>query len=141
MPALSHRWILGLAAAMLWGSLSACNVIRLGINTPITPADVTFIQPGTTTLDDVITRLGAPDSITPSETGSVVTYRFLDLKYSRVNFGWILKLWSPVDPDLIISRTGLGLDQFEVLCDPQWIVTNQSFLRHVDNPRFTPYPF
>lgn len=141
MTGCAHRWSVRVLVLVLWGTLAACNVIRVELNTPITPADVAFIQPGTTTLDDVVARLGAPDSITPSETGSVVTYRFLDLKYSRVNFGWILKLWSPVDPDLIISRTGFGLDQFNVLCDPHWVVTNQRFLRHVADPQFNPYPF
>ncbi|MFO0774981.1 MAG: hypothetical protein U0172_09985 [Nitrospiraceae bacterium] len=130
-----------LLALGLCALLSACNVIRVGVNQPITPADVTFIQPGTTTLAHVVAKLGSPDSILPSEAGTIVTYRFLDTKYSRVNFGWLLKPWSPVSPDLIISRTGLGLDQFEVLCNANGVVTNQSFLRHIDAPRFNPYPF
>ena len=67
--------------------------------------------------------------------------RFLDMKYSRINFGWLLKFWSPVDTDLIISRTGLGTDAFELLCDSNWVVTHQSFLRHLSGPRFNPYPF
>jgi hypothetical protein len=63
------------------------------------------------------------------------------MKYSRVNFGWLLKFWSPVDADLLISRTGLGTDAFELLCDSNWVVTHQSFLRHLSGPRFNPYPF
>jgi hypothetical protein len=63
------------------------------------------------------------------------------MKYSKINFGWMLKLWSPVDVDLIISRTGLGTDAFELLCDSNWVVTHQSFLRHFSSPRFNPYPF
>ncbi len=118
-----------------------CNVVRVTLNTPLTPNDVAFIVPGKTTLADVITELGTPDSITESHTGVVATYRFLDMKYSRINFGWLLKPWSPVDPDLIISRTGLGTDAFELLCDSNWVVTHQSFLRHLSGPRFNPYPF
>ena len=75
------------------------------------------------------------------QTGVVATYRFVDMKYSRVNFGWLLKPWTPVDPDLIISRAGLGVDAFEVFCDAQWVVTHQGFLRHLTGPRFNPYPF
>jgi len=118
-----------------------CNVVRITLNTPLTQNDVAFIIPGQTTLADVITKLGTPDSITDSHTGVVATYRFLDMKYSKINFGWMLKLWSPVDMDLIISRTGLGIDAFELLCDSNWVVTHQSFLRHLSNPRFNPYPF
>jgi hypothetical protein len=118
-----------------------CNVVRLTLNTTITQNDVAFIVPGETTLADVITKLGTPDSITDSNTGVVATYRFLDMRYSRINFGWLLKPWSPVDADLIISRTGLGTDAFELLCDSNWVVTHQSFLRHLSGPRFNPYPF
>jgi len=119
----------------------SCNVVRITLNTPLTQNDVAFIVPGQTTLADVITKLGTPDSITDSHTGVVATYRFLDMKYSRINFGWLLKFWSPVDVDLIISRTGLGTDAFELLCDSNWVVTHQSFLRHLSGPRFNPYPF
>lgn len=118
-----------------------CNVVRLTLNTTITQNDVAFIVPGKTTLADVITKLGTPDSITDSNTGVVATYRFLDMRYSRINFGWLLKPWSPVDADLIISRTGFGTDAFELLCDSNWVVTHQSFLRHLSGPRFNPYPF
>ncbi|HEV8619697.1 MAG TPA: hypothetical protein VGQ79_01590 [Nitrospiraceae bacterium] len=118
-----------------------CNVVRITLNTPLTQNDVAFIIPGQTTLADVITKLGTPDSIADSHTGVVATYRFLDMKYSKINFGWMLKLWSPVDVDLIISRTGLGTDAFELLCDSNWVVTHQGFLRRLSSQRFNPYPF
>ena len=118
-----------------------CNVVRVTLNTPLTREDVAFIVPGQTTLADVITKLGTPDSIIDSDQGVVATYRFLDMKYSRVNFGWLVKPWSPVDPDLIISRTGLGVDAFELFCDSNWVVTHQGFLRHLSSPSFNPYPF
>ena len=54
----------------------------LTLNTPITQNDVAFIVRDQTTLADVITKLGTPDSITDSYTGVVATYRFLDMKYS-----------------------------------------------------------
>lgn len=127
-------FLLGVAAP-------GCNVIRITLDKPITQDGVAFIVPGKTTLSEVIAELGAPDSITDSSLGVVVTYRFLDVKYSRVNFGWLVKPWSPVDPDLIISRTGLGVDAFELLCDSEWIVIHQSFLRQLSGPRFNPYPF
>ena len=118
-----------------------CNVVRITLNDPLTQDDVAFIVPGETTLADVVAKLGTPDSITDSHAGIVATYRFLDMKYSRINFGWLLKPWSPVDPDLIVSRTGFGTDAFELLCSSDWVVTHQSFLRHLSGPRFNPYPF
>jgi hypothetical protein len=141
MPfALSRMFLMLLSTIMCVGSLG-CNVVRVTLNAPLTRDDVAFIVPGQTRLTDVIARLGAPDSITDSHTGIVATYRFLDMKYSRVNFGWLAKPWTPVDPDLIISRTGLGVDSLEVICDSQWVVMHQSFLRHISSLRFNPYPF
>lgn len=121
--------------------VAGCNVVRITLNDPLTQEDVAFIVPGETTLADVVAKLGTPDSITDSHAGIVATYRFLDMKYSRINFGWLLKPWSPVDPDLIVSRTGFGTDAFELLCNSDWVVTHQSFLRHLSGPRFNPYPF
>ena len=126
---------------LMCATFVGCSVIRITLNTPLTQDDVAFIVPGQTKLVDVITKLGTPDSITDSHEGAVATYRFLDVKYSRINFGWLLKLWSPIDLDLIVSRTGLGTDALELLCDSNWVVTHQSFLRRLSGPRFNPYPF
>jgi len=134
------------AASILIGAVVClpfigCNVVRVTLNTSLTPEDVAFIVPGQTTLADIVNKLGAPDTLTNSETGVVATYRFLDLKYSRVNFGWLAKPWTPIDPDLIFSRTGFGVDAFEVHCNPQWVVLHQVFQRHLVRPPFYPYPF
>lgn len=118
-----------------------CNFIRITLNTPLTPEDVAFIIPGETTFADVINKLGSPDSLSDSTSGIVATYRFLDMKYSRVNFGWLARPWTPVDPDLILSRTGFGTDAFQVLCDSNGVVTQHSFLRHVSDLPFHAYPF
>ena len=128
-------------AAMVYLSVVGCNVVRVSLNTTLTPDDVAFITPGNTTLTDIVTRLGAPDSIGETHTGMVATYRFLDLKYSRVNFGWLAKPWTPVDPDLIFARTGLGVDAFQVAFDPHGVVIHSSFQRRLSGPPFYPYPF
>jgi hypothetical protein len=118
-----------------------CNFIRITLNTPLTPEDVAFIIPGQTTLADVTAKLGSPDSLADATAGIVATYRFLDMKYSRVNFGWLARPWTPVDPDLILSRTGFGTDAFQVLYNSNGIVTQHSFLRHVSDLPFHAYPF
>lgn len=141
MCTMRSRIVLSFAAALVCLSVIGCNVVRVSLNTTITTDDVAFIAPGQTTLTDVVTRLGAPDSIGEIDMGMVVTYRFLDLKYSRVNFGWLAKPWTPVDPDLIFSRTGLGVDAFQVAFDPHGVVVHASFLRHLTGTPFYPYPF
>lgn len=136
-----HKLCPILLSVLICMVVAGCNVVRITLNDPLTQDDVAFIVPGETTLADVVAKLGTPDSITDSHAGIVATYRFLDMKYSRINFGWLLKPWSPVDPDLIVSRTGFGTDAFELLCNSDWVVTHQSFLRHLSGPRFNPYPF
>ena len=121
--------------------LEGCNVARITLNTPLTPDDVAFIVPGKTTLLEVVDRLGSPDSINNSNTGIVSMHRFLDMKYARVNLGWLAKPWSPVDPDLVFSRTGFGTDAFQVFYDSNGVVLQHSFLRHVTERPFHPYPF
>ena len=120
---------------------SGCTVARITLNTPLTPEDVTFIVPGQTTLLEVVDRLGSPDSINNSTSGIVSIYRFLDMKYARINFGYLARPWSPVDPDLIFSRTGFGTDALQVSYDQNGVVVQHSFLRHVTERMFHPYPF
>ncbi|GKS64350.1 hypothetical protein YTPLAS72_16540 [Nitrospira sp.] len=141
MGSIRNRVALVVLTAMTCMAVTGCNVVRVSLNTTLTPADVAFITPGHTTLTDVVTKLGAPDAIGESETGMIATYRFADLKYSRVNFGWLAKPWTPVDPDLIFSRTGLGVDAFQVACDPRGVVVHSSFQRRLAALPFYPYPF
>jgi hypothetical protein len=141
MWSMRNRVAFSLVAVVVCISVVGCNVVRVSLNTTITPDDIAFITPGNTTFTDVVTRLGAPDSIGETDTGMVATYRFFDLKYSRVNFGWLAKPWTPVDPDLIFSRTGLGVDAFQVALDHHGMVIHSSFQRHLSGPPFYPYPF
>ena len=136
-----HRFTASLLIVLIAALCSACNVVRFTLNTPLTPADVAFIIPGQTTLQEVVDRLGSPDSINNSNEGIVSIYRFLDMKYARVNFGWLARPWSPVDPDLIFSRTGFGTDAFQVFYDTKGVVIQHSFLRHLTQRPFHPYPF
>lgn len=141
MWTMRNRVVVSFVGAMVCLSIVGCNVVRVSLNTTLTPNDVAFITVGNTTFTDVVTQLGAPDAIGESETGMVATYRFLDLKYSRINFGWLAKPWTPVDPDLIFSRTGLGVDAFQVAFDSHGLVVHSSFQRRLSGPPFYPYPF
>ena len=141
MWTMRNQALFSFLTAMVCLSVVGCNVVRVSLNTTLTPEDVAFISPGNTTLTDVVLKLGAPDAIGESETGMIATYRFVDLKYSRVNFGWLAKPWTPVDPDLIFSRTGLGVDAFQVAFDPRGVVVHSSFQRRPAGLLFYPYPF
>ena len=137
----SHLQCIVYLFVLMSGLFTGCNVARITLNTPLTADDVAFIIPGQTTLLEVVDRLGSPDSINNSSTGIVSMHRFLDMKYARVNFGWLAKPWSPVDPDLVFSRTGFGTDAFQVFYDSNGVVLQHSFLRHVTERTFHPYPF
>ena len=123
---------------------SACGVLtfaRLSVNEPITAEDLAFIAAGQTTLRDMAEKIGAPNELTKVEGGALGVYYFLDAKYSRVNFGWVLRFWSPVDPELILSKGGLGMDRLEVRFDSAWVVRDYGFANHAGARGFVPQPF
>lgn len=122
-------------------TLAACSFARVTFNTTVTSQDVAFIVPGQTTLAQVVEKLGAPHFMADSERGTVATYQFLNVKYSRVNFGWLLKPWTPASPDMVMAGTGFGTEAFQVVLDDSWVVTSHGFTHHVTDPRFDPWPF
>lgn len=122
-------------------ALSGCSFARVSLNDTVKTEDVAFIVPGKTTLAEVVTKLGPPTSMTSSGSGMVGTYHFLDLKYSRVNFGWLFRPWSPVSPDLVLSGAAMGTDAFEIALDSSWVVRGYAFTRHSEGTRFKFWPF
>ena len=128
-------------AAIPMMPLSGCNVARLTINTPLTPKQCLHYRGADDADRCRETNWARPTSITDAEGGAVVTYRFLNAKYARVNFGWLVKPWSPVDPDLVSLAPAWARTRFELLCDSNWVVTHQAFVRHRPDPLFTPHPF
>ncbi|MEW6545169.1 MAG: hypothetical protein AB1411_16380 [Nitrospirota bacterium] len=124
--------------------LSGCGFAtftRLSLNDPIKPEDVAFIELGKTTFSEIQEKLGAPNEIRGIEDGAVATYYFLDLKYSRINYGWPLQLVSPVQPDLILGGGGLATDTFQVVFGPGWVARRHAFTKHVDPSRYGLWPF
>jgi hypothetical protein len=127
--------------AMIVASAIGCSFGRLTLNDTIAEGDIEFIVPGHTTLRDIVERLGAPDEMLEAPGGAVVFYHFRDLKYSRVNFGHLLKPWTPVQPDLVLSSTGFGTDVFEITFDEQWVARQHAFTRHPSGRSHVPWPF
>jgi hypothetical protein len=124
--------------------LSGCGFItfvHVTVNDPITPEEVAFIIPGQTTFAEIIERLGTPDELTGTDNQAVISYHFRDVAYSRVNFGWPLRFWTPVQPDMIFSTAGLGTNVFQVTFTQSWVVQEHAFAQPVERGRYIPWPF
>lgn len=118
---------------------------RLTVNEIIRPDDVSFIVPGTTTLTDVVKNLGAPGSIRRVESGTVVRYQFLDIKYFTVNITRPLSFFFPVLEavptdlyQLTYSGGGLGTEELQVEFDKNWVVVYYAFAHHQNASRYGP---
>lgn len=125
-------------------AMNGCGFVSFAlvtVNDPIEPSDVAFIESGKTTFPDVVKKLGVPDELSGTDQGAVAVYHFRDGKYSRVNFGWPLRFWLSVSPDLILAAGGLGTDVFMVAFDPHWVAREHAFAKHAAAARSMPWPF
>lgn len=137
------RRVVGLIAVGL--VLSGCPIQwrRITINETIKPEDVTFIRAGETTLSEVLAKLGAPDEISDSPGGAVARYRFRDLKYFRVNFGYAVKFLTPpgIPDDMVLAGGGTGTHEFHVVFDANWVVQYHAFALHLGASQYRHWPF
>ena len=127
--------------AITASSTTGCSFIRLTINDTIVAENVAFIVPGHTTLHEIVERLGTPDEMREAPHGALILYHFHDANYSHVNFGHILRFWTPVQPDLVLSNIGLGTEVFEVAFDEHWVAQQHAFTRHPLATSYVPWPF
>jgi hypothetical protein len=118
---------------------------RLTVNEIIRQDDVSFIVPGTTTLADVVKNLGAPGSIRRVDSGTVVRYQFLDIKYFTVNVTRPLSFFFPVLEavptdlyQLTYSGGGLGTEELQVEFDRNWVVVYYAFAHHQKASSYMP---
>lgn len=125
---------------------AGCIVIsHVTINDPITQETVAFIQEGRTTFKDVVEELGAPTRLIGTKGGgAIAVYQFLDIKYSRVNYGWAIQFFPQSQgqgADMILAGGGLGIDMFEVAFDERWIAKHYTFSKHANASRYVFWPF
>lgn len=142
--ALRQRSVLRLCTALVILAtliLSGCEFRRISVNEPIRHEHVAFVVPGKTTLQEVVTKLGAPDEVTGSEGQLVFRYRFGATKAVKVNFGWILRVWSPVAPSMSWTQGIVGTEALQVTFDPDWVVQNLAFSLKPRATGFNPWPF
>ncbi len=107
---------------------------RVSVNEPIAMEDVAFIRPDQATLAEVIDKVGTPDEPLASETGAIVGYRFLDARYSRINYGILASAWSPVTPYVITEGLGVRLNRLSIRLSPTWGVQGTDFTNQPDRP-------
>jgi hypothetical protein len=134
-------------ACLLAVLLQGCPLAwrRVSINEVIKPDNVSFIVPGETKLADIVQRLGAPNSIKSTETGSIVRYFFLDIKYFTVNLTrplpFIFPVLQTVPSDLYqftISGGGAGTEELQIGFDKNWTAVHYSFAHHLEASHYTP---
>ncbi len=125
---------------------TACILIsHVTINDPINQETAAFIQEGRTTFKDVVEELGAPSRLIGTKGGgAIAVYEFLDLKYSRVNYGRALQFIAQTygqDTDMILAGGGLGIDMFQVAFDERWMAKSYTFSKHAKASRYVYWPF
>jgi hypothetical protein len=135
---------LGIATCVM--PTAACILIsHVTINDPINQEMVAFIQEGRTTFKDVVEELGAPSRLIGTKGGgAIAVYEFLDIKYSRVNYGWALQFIPQSygqSPDIVLAGGGLGIDMFQVAFDEHWTAKYYAFSKHAHASRYVYWPF
>jgi hypothetical protein len=141
-----HRLVLTLVTVLCALPTTGCILVsHVTINDPINQEEVAFIQEGRTTFKDVVEELGAPTQLIGTKGGgAIAVYEFLDLKYSRVNYGWALKFLAQTygqDTDMILAGGGLGIDMFQVTFDERWMAKSYTFSKHAKASRYVYWPF
>ena len=107
--------------------ISGCDFRRVVLNKPIHPEKVDFIVPGKTPMMKVVEHLGSPDEISGTSNYLVFRYHFKSAKFFRIDFGYILRIWSPVAPTMSLGNSEAGTDIFLVAFDPNLIAKNHGF--------------
>lgn len=121
------------------------NWRRLSVNEVITPDDVSFVVLGKTTLRQVVGQIGSPDIIQSTGTGLLIRYRFMDVKYFRVNLTrplpFLIPAISAIPSDLYeltISGGGAGTDELQMGFDENLTVLHYSFAHHSTASHYIP---
>jgi hypothetical protein len=129
-------------ALCLFFLCAGCTVRRATVNEVITPKQVNFVRVGETTIGELADHIGAPDEVTESDFGFVALYYWSDTKSAGVDFGTIGRLFLPYSPTMTLRKTGVTLEQFQVVFDPQWTVRAYGFSRRAtDEPVIWFWPF
>jgi outer membrane protein assembly factor BamE (lipoprotein component of BamABCDE complex) len=137
-----HSIKLVVGALCIFFLCAGCTVRRATFNEVITPKQVNFVRVGETTIGELADHIGAPDEVTESDFGFVALYYWSDTKSAGVDFGTIGRLFLPYSPTMNLRKTGVTIEQFQVVFDPQWTVRAYGFSRKsTDEPIIWFWPF
>jgi outer membrane protein assembly factor BamE (lipoprotein component of BamABCDE complex) len=137
-----HSIKLVVGALCIFFLCAGCTVRRATFNEVITPKQVNFVRVGETTIGELADHIGAPDEVTESDFGFVALYYWSDTKSAGVDFGTIGRLFLPYSPTMTLRKTGVTLEQLQVVFDPQWTVRAYGFSRKsTDEPIIWFWPF
>jgi hypothetical protein len=124
---------------------SCASINRVSVNDPIDQDSVRFIQKGLTTFKDAVEELGAPTQLIGiKDGGAIAVYQFLDFKYSRINYGWLIQFIPQSqgqNVDMVLAGGGFGMDTFEITFDDRWIAQHYSFAKHAKASHYVFWPF
>jgi len=148
MLALRCAGVAGLILA-LCVALAGCSLIswtRVTLNRPLQADDVAFIRPGQTKWDEVIERLGAPNELKGTSSGTIADYYYYDGKRFDVDFGWPLGFFLPpgasaAPHQMSLGTQGIGADTFQVTFDTSGTVQYDGFSHTTAASRFKGLPF
>lgn len=120
---------------------TGCDFRRLVVNRPVDPQTLQTLNPGESSMQEVVQALGAPDAITAKPDGMVFQYRYGDTKTMRVNFGWILRVFLPVAPSMNLGRGESVPDVLHIAVSQDGTFERYLLQQTPDPPHFSFWPF
>ena len=120
---------------------AGCDFRRVVVNHPIDAQTLETLNPGQSSMQDVVQALGAPDDITESPDGMVWGYRYGDAKTMRVNFGWIFKIFFPFSPAMNLGRGDDVPQVLHVAMNQDGTFEQYHLQEPLEPPQFSFWPF
>jgi len=118
-----------------------CAVRRVDFNTPIHAEALGFIQPGKTTLQQVVDRLGGPEDLNTASNEILAEFRWSTTRSASLNLGYLFRFFSPVSPSMTMSGTGIHIERLLITCDDQLVVRSYAFGKAGEHAFFEFWPF
>jgi len=118
-----------------------CAVRRVDFNDPIKPEGLVFIQPGGTTLQQVVDRLGGPEDLSITSQQVLAEFRWSTTRSASLNLGYLFRFVSPVSPSMTMSGTGINIERLLITCDERLVVRSYAFGKADEHAFFEFWPF
>ena len=120
---------------------AGCDFRRVVINQPIEVETLATLNPGESSIQDIVQVLGAPDEIEAISDGMVFRYRYKDSKTMRVNFGILLRIFFPVAPSMNLGRGDEVPYVLHIALNPDGVFEQYFLQQQLAPPQFSFWPF